>query len=121
MSLEAKQNNILGVTSGLKKNRLYRRKSWSHTDKKDYEDNYCSDQRICLCYQCLVNRKLRIVKDKIGSCSCCGKINDDITLYKSIYNLKGSFLCDNCYYYEKCPGCGYESGGGYCRSCRYDY
>ena len=38
MSLEAKQNNILGVTSGLKKNRLYRRKSWSHTDKKDYED-----------------------------------------------------------------------------------
>ena len=80
-------------------------------------DRCVPDQSICMCYQCVYNRK-NIKKLK---CDSCGIEGYDVYKYNSVYNKNGSNLCDLCAENECCEGCGWESYGSLCEYCKSDF
>ena len=98
-----------------KKTSFKKQSTEKHEDSDIYSPNIqiekCGpDQLTCTCYKCIENRREY-------TCGCCGKVDDNVQHYNSVFSKKGSMLCPSCYKCEACPGCGWEAGG-LCRYCR---
>ena len=90
---------------------VFTEKNIQKTISKDSEWYLVSHKRI-------KNKKEKKPYHEEILCEICNIKKNTTKIYNSIFSKNGSMLCNDCCVNECCPGCGWESGGDVCSSCR---